>query len=55
MLAADGAGGAVRHPGGGAFHLLAAVQDDLFEGLDRGGDADGGGVFEALALGAWSS
>ncbi len=46
----DLAFGAVRHPGGGALHLLAAMQDDLLERLDRGGDAHGLGVFQAFAL-----
>jgi hypothetical protein len=40
----------MRHPGGGAFHLLAAVEDDLFQRLHRGGDADGLGVFQRLVL-----
>ena len=39
-----------RHPGRGAFDLLTAVEDDLLEGLHRGGDADGLGVFEGFAF-----
>ncbi len=42
--------GAMRHPGGGAFHLLAAMEDDLLERFHRGRDADGGGVGEVLVL-----
>src|SRR6185437_1956556 len=39
----------VRHPGGVALDLLAAVEDDVLQRLDGGGDADGLGVAEVLA------
>src|SRR5690606_34107966 len=38
-LVLGGALGAVGLPGGGAVDLLAAVQDDVLEGADGGGDA----------------
>ncbi len=41
--------GAVRHPGGVAFDLLAAVEDDVLEGLDGRRDADGLRALEVLA------
>jgi len=39
----------VRHPGGVALDLLAAVEDDVLEGFDGGRDADGLRAFEVLA------
>ena len=40
---------AVGLPGGVAFDLLAAVEDDVLEGAHGGGDADGLGAGEVLA------
>ena len=46
-------GGAVGLPVGVALHLLAAVQDDVLERLDGGGDADGLRAGEASGRACW--